>query len=256
MIAFDNERLTFCPYRVLLPGGNADFINNWGYAQAGRYIYEIATEINMRGEYFPLWGTCLGFELLAYLAANDTDFRRTCNAQSIALPLDFTQTFIQSRMFQEAPQTVIDILDQKPVAANFHQFCITPENFTSSGLDQSWRIIATNKDKDGLEFISAFEHKTFPYYGVQFHPEKNLYEWHKSATIVHSVDAVKSSQYFAEFFVQETRKSTNLFKTEGEVNRYVIYNWPAQFTGRNGSALTQMYLFALHEGEGHLKKLY
>lgn len=230
-------------------------MNNWGYAQAGRYIYEIANEMNSRGEYFPLWGTCLGFELLAYLANNDTDFRRVCNAQSMALPLNFTNDFKQSKMFQDAPQTVIDILDQERVAANFHHFCITPENFTSCGLDQSWRIIATNEDKDGLEFVSAFEHKSFPYYGVQFHPEKNLYEWHKSSSIVHSIGAVKSSQYFAEFFVEETRKSANLFKTDGEANRFLIYNWPAQFTGRNGSALMQMYLFALHDGERHLNKL-
>lgn len=210
--------------------------------------------MNERGEFFPLWGTCLGFELLGYLANNDTDVRCVCDAQSIALSLNLTQDFAQSRMFQHAPQSVIDILDQKPVAANFHHFCITPENFTAVGLDETWRIIATNVDKSGLEFISAFEHKQYPYYGVQFHPEKNLYEWHKSSTIVHTVDAVKTSQYFAEFFVQETRRSTNLFKTEGEANRFLIYNWPAQFTGRNGSALMQMYLFALHDGDRHLNK--
>ncbi|XP_063709500.1 gamma-glutamyl hydrolase A-like [Culicoides brevitarsis] len=238
---------------VLFPGGNADFINNWGYAQAGRYIYEIANEMNERGEYFPLWGTCLGFELLAYLGANQTDFRRVCNAESIALKLNFTQNFSESRMFRQAPQHIVDILDSKPVAANFHHFCLTPENFTSSGMDATWTIIATNVDKVGLEFISAMEHKMYPYYGVQFHPEKNLFEWHKSSTIVHNLDATRSSQYFAEFFVQETRKNKNSFKTEGEANRFLIYNWPAQFTGKNGSALTQMYFFSLIDT--HLKKL-
>uniref|UniRef100_A0A336L4L4 folate gamma-glutamyl hydrolase n=1 Tax=Culicoides sonorensis TaxID=179676 RepID=A0A336L4L4_CULSO len=240
---------------VLFPGGNADFVNNWGYAQAGRFIYEIANEMNSRGEYFPLWGTCLGFELLAVLGNNGTDLRSVCAGQSMALNLNFTSNFTKSRMFRDAPQSVIDILSEKPVAANFHHYCITPQNFTSNNLDESWQMLATNKDQNNMEFVSVIEHRKYPYYGVQFHPEKNLYEWHKSSTISHSYDAIKSSQYFAQFFVEETRRNTNLFRTEGEANRFLIYNWPAHFTGRNGSALMQMYFFALHDGETHLNKI-
>lgn len=119
--------LNFIFYRILFPGGNADFINNWGYAQAGRFIFEIANEMNARNEYFPLWGTCLGFELLAYLGINDTDPRTMCEGQNLAMKLNFKSDYRTTRLFKEAPQNVIDILDQEPVAANFHHYCLTEQ---------------------------------------------------------------------------------------------------------------------------------
>ena len=31
--------------------------------------------------------------------------------------------------------------------------------------------------KNGLEFISSLEAKEYPFYGTQYHPEKNSFEW-------------------------------------------------------------------------------
>lgn len=44
---------------VFLPGGNGDYID-WG-----RPIYERVKQYNDEGFYYPMWGTCLGFESLA-----------------------------------------------------------------------------------------------------------------------------------------------------------------------------------------------
>lgn len=43
---------------VLYPGGNADGDDYYPFAKA---IFEKAKEMNDKGNYFPLWGTCLGF---------------------------------------------------------------------------------------------------------------------------------------------------------------------------------------------------
>lgn len=45
--------------------------------------------MNNNGDYFPIWGTCLGFELLTYLAADCIDFRCDCSGKNVALPLIF-----------------------------------------------------------------------------------------------------------------------------------------------------------------------
>lgn len=44
---FLNNNLIFdsC-YRILFPGGDADLTSNIGYAQVGRYVYEIANDMN------------------------------------------------------------------------------------------------------------------------------------------------------------------------------------------------------------------
>jgi len=39
------------------------------YTSAANYLYSLAMEANDKGDYFPIWGTCQGFQLLHYLAA-------------------------------------------------------------------------------------------------------------------------------------------------------------------------------------------
>lgn len=76
-------------HRVLIPGGATWFNQSSGYADAGRYIYNIAVEMNDRGEHMPIFGTCLGFELFAYITSNNGDPRCDCLSDRQALPLKF-----------------------------------------------------------------------------------------------------------------------------------------------------------------------
>lgn len=52
-------------------------------------LFRIASEMNNKGDYFPILGICLGFELLTYVAANKNEHRIPCYSQSQALPLMF-----------------------------------------------------------------------------------------------------------------------------------------------------------------------
>uniref|UniRef100_U5EYI6 folate gamma-glutamyl hydrolase n=1 Tax=Corethrella appendiculata TaxID=1370023 RepID=U5EYI6_9DIPT len=228
---------------VLFPGGATWFNQSNGYADAGRHIYDIAVELNKNGSYFPLWGTCLGFELLTYLAADNVEHREHCSSQNQGLHLDFKPDFQQSRMFKNASKRIIEILSTEPVTSNFHQYCVTERNMSALNLDREWRIMSTNRDWNGLEFISTIEHKTMPFYGIQFHPEKNIYEWVRNKNISHTANAIRSSQYFADFFINECRKNFHRFPTQMELDHYVIYNYPTTFTGLKKSSFEECYMF-------------
>ncbi|XP_058834886.1 gamma-glutamyl hydrolase-like isoform X2 [Topomyia yanbarensis] len=228
---------------VLLPGGATWFNVSNGYADAGHHIYDIANRLNDQGSYFPIWGTCLGFELLTYLAANGQEHRAACSSNNQGLPLDFKEDFRKSRLFGQTPDDIIEILANEPVTSNFHQYCITEKNFTAYQLDREWTVMSTNRDWNGLEFISSIEHKTLPFYGTQFHPEKNIYEWVRNKNISHTSNAIKATQYFADFFVNETRKNDHQFSSQDDIDRHVIYNFPVFFTGLKKSAFEQCYLF-------------
>lgn len=117
------------------------------------------------------------------------------------------------------------------------------QNLTEYNLDKEWRVMSVNQDWNGLEFISTVEHRNYPFYGIQFHPEKNIYEWVRNKNISHTQNAIKAAQYFAEFFVNEARKSTNSFKNAKTEDQYVIYNFNVTFTGLVGSAFEQCYMF-------------
>lgn len=47
---------------------------------SGEHVWKIASEMNDRGEYFPLWGTGIGMELFSYYSANKTEHREQCDA--------------------------------------------------------------------------------------------------------------------------------------------------------------------------------
>lgn len=231
---------------VLLPGGATFFNQTHGYADAGKHIYEIAKDMNDRGIYFPVWGTCLGFELLVVLTANGTDPRTSCSSKNQALPLEFKDIYRKSRMFQNASDEVIDYMKRYPVTANFHIFCFTEEIFDTMKLNEMWRVMSVNHDWNGNEFISTIEHLRYPFYGVQFHPEKNLYEFVANRGIPHSKPALLTSQYFANFFLSETRKNANYFSNKTEEMNALIYNYQPVYTGPLGSVFAQQYLFEFH----------
>lgn len=96
-------------------------------------------------------------------------------------------------------------------------------------LNSTFELVSTNHDRAGKLFVSTIEGKlltcsctwaedttvccdlvlsvwlgrSLPIYGVQWHPEKNLFEWTTSEGINHSANAVAVAQYIADFLVQQ-----------------------------------------------------
>ncbi|KAJ8945838.1 hypothetical protein NQ314_009023 [Rhamnusium bicolor] len=115
------------------------------------------------------------------------------------------QNYKKSKLFSNAPESILNVLASHNVTYNQHHFCLTQEVLKQNKILSDWKILSTNRDSNNLEFISSMESVSYPIYGVQFHPEKNQFEFKKSG-IPHSIEAVYVSQYFANFFVNECRK--------------------------------------------------
>lgn len=218
---------------VLFPGGSM-ILNSSGYGRTGQIIYDIAIEMNDKGHYFPLWGTCLGFELLNLLAAKK-NWMKACSAEDLATSLNFEKGFEDSRLFKDLDNSLKNIMQTQNVTINYHQWCLTPSNYSFSGLNKFYKVLATNKDSRGVTFVSVIEAYKYPFTGVAFHPEKVLFEWVKSKThknIPHSSDAVTVSQFFSRFFVNQARKSSHHFPSKEEENAALIYNFNPVFVGK------------------------
>ena len=228
---------------VLWPGGVSSFnFTGKGYAEAASKMYKIAKEMNDKDTYFPIFAICLGFELLAAVTANYEPIRRKCNSENQTVHLNFTRSHTNSKLFGNASSDVLDILKEKDVTANFHKHCVTENALQTAGAKDKFRVLSLNHAYDGVEFISSLESKKYPFYGLQFHPEKNIYEWKIGKKIPHSKNAVLVSQYFANFFVNEARNNSNEFKSDEESGK-LIYNYPTKYTALDGSLFTQCYLF-------------
>lgn len=110
-------------------------------------------------------------------------------------------------------------------------------------MTEQWKILSWNHDVNNIEFVSSIEHKKYPFYGTQYHPEKVLYEWIPEHNIAHSPNAVLVSQWFSNFFVDQSRRNMNKFSDSDELDKAIIYNFQPIFTGLIGSAFEQCYLF-------------
>jgi len=141
------------------------------------------------------------------------------------------------------------------VAIHFHDFGISKETFMKIKLDKFFHIMAQNVDANGLKFVSIIEAVKFPFYGVAFHPEKNMFEFiltkHRNQ-IPHFYKAIQSSQYFANFFVNETRKNFHHFKNQSHELSSLIYNYKTTFKGSVSkfASFEELYFFNNDEIHG------
>lgn len=99
------SKTTISPYSVLFPGGGTYFNQSKGYAEAGEHIYRVAKKFNDQGIYFPVFGTCLGFEFLLYAANDMKEYRTLCSSQRQSLPLEFTNGLFAHSSFDSHTHT-------------------------------------------------------------------------------------------------------------------------------------------------------
>ncbi|XP_005323027.1 gamma-glutamyl hydrolase isoform X1 [Ictidomys tridecemlineatus] len=226
---------------ILFPGGSVD-LKRSDYAQVAKIFYDLAIQSYDDGDYFPVWGTCLGFEELTYLVSGECLLTHTEHTVAVTLPLNFTGATLQSRMFQNFPADLLLSLATEPLTANFHKWSLSIKNFTlNEKLSKFFSVLTTNRD-DKIEFISSMEGYKYPVYGVQWHPEKAPYEWEKLQGISHEPNAVKTAFYLAEFFVSEARKNDHHFESQSEEEKALIYQFRPIYTG-NFSSFQQCYMF-------------
>lgn len=197
-------------------------------------------------DYFPIWGTCQGFESLAFVSDGHRKNLIQCSSIMKAMPVDVTEEYYTSRIYKKMPLEISSFLTSEDVTMNYHSLCLTPEKFYRNGsmLPEFWNLLSTNFDTNGVEFVSMVEAKNYPIWGVQFHPEKPVFEWDID-WVNRSLETIISSTFLANFFVDECRKSDHRFDSVEEEEDFLIYNFNPVYTGKGkvASYSTQLYLF-------------
>ncbi|XP_061408662.1 gamma-glutamyl hydrolase-like [Lethenteron reissneri] len=129
--------------------------------------------------------------------------RITCT-QDVALPLNLTKESKQSKLFRNFPKGVLDTLASESMTGNMHNWSLSLKNFSANEkLRNFYRVLTTNTDSSGVEFISTMEAYHYPVYALQWHPEMNPYEWANQRALVHSDGAIRAAFHMAAFLVSE-----------------------------------------------------
>lgn len=195
---------------VLFPGGGASL------PKSAQRVVDNALSISSDGGHFPVYGACLGFEWIVEAVGGKGIMITGLDAHNMSLPLNLTSDGEESRLYGDS--SARSILASKPVTLNNHQAGLSPAEYSkNTDLQQVFKVLSTNVDRKGREFVSSIEGHTAPIYGVQYHPEKNIFEWgtypdgRPYEVIAHTSEAVQITQSIANFYVGEARRNANVF---------------------------------------------
>ncbi|KAL9957118.1 hypothetical protein ACROYT_G038720 [Oculina patagonica] len=238
------EKLFHSINGVLFPGGGADIYNS-PYERTGKILFNLAVKANDAGDVFPLWGTCLGFQFLSSLGAGGDKVTSSVDGENYSVPLNLSVGYKSSRLLGSAPDQIITYLKTLNVTFNHHQECISTDTYDSNEkLHKFYRRLSTNRDKEGKkEFVSTIEAYDYPFYGAQWHPEKNSFEWTSAEAINHSKEAVLVTQYVANFFVDQARLSGHRFPSKEEEDAALIYRSTPVYCKPQITHFEQCYIF-------------
>ncbi|KAG7490372.1 gamma-glutamyl hydrolase-like [Solea senegalensis] len=226
---------------LIFIGGAVD-LETSDFARVAKIFYQLALKANNAGDFFPIWGTCMGMQLLTVLVAGENLLEKT-TAENIALPLNLTTEAYSSQMFKGFSDEFMKILTQEPLTGNFHHYGLTVKIFQENKkLQNFFTILSTNIAENGAHFVSTLEAKSYPFYGVQWHPEVNRFQWDSKLNYPHSLHAVQLSSQMAEFFVNQGRRSSHHFDNPMEEASSLIYNYTPVYAA-NFTAYEQIYFF-------------
>ena len=156
---------------ILIPGGDGDLADS-GYRRISEAAIKYSRRLAKKGIPFPVLGICRGSQMMIQLVTEEDPLDAT-DSMNITMPLIFTEEITRSQLFKNAPKDLIRLLERKPVTFNAHVNSVTVAKFNSIGkLKKQFRIVSTNYDRRGIEFISTFEGRLYTFKIIQWN---NLY---------------------------------------------------------------------------------
>ena len=193
---------------LFIPGGDTVYIvKDTAFMNTITRFFELSIQQN---EYFPIWGTCFGFQLLILLFGKNAKLSdHRCYQMA---PIMITEEGRQSRLFSSLSPRFLHSLEHKKSTTHLHDLGISPSAFIKNEhLRRFYNILATSVDEKGKEYVAAIEAKHFPIYGVTWHPERG------------------KKNEFITFFLSECCKNKHKTIVMPHVNTYAILHKCIQY---------------------------
>ena len=140
---------------VLFIGGALNYIDEvtyeWKpYAHTVNTIFEKAKSLNDNGVHFPIWGICMGHQLLMFLTSRNIElFSRTNSYGSInKLQFRFKEKS-ESKLFSDFSNESLYFSQIQNVTTNFNNWELLTEDFLSDKLPFSkfYKLLVTSIDR-------------------------------------------------------------------------------------------------------------
>lgn len=238
-----------CINGLLIPGGTGTPTGlQVAVTQTVWEFYQLAVEhFDLNGVYFPIWGTCLGQEIMATLASGGPTVNclSHCKFPTGSYQTDLLLESRSSRMLSGLDENLLQAVANEPLSPHIHSYCVSVADFqANNNLSQTFKIVGTNTDKLGLEFVTMMEGRRYPFYATLSHPEKVCYQWNPNYKYDRSINAIRFAQHLMNFFVQESCRNAHHFASYEVEQKSLIANYHPVFTAPLDLMSDQSYYFS------------
>lgn len=122
----------------------------------------------------PVWGVCLGLQGISVAEAPYYEVlgEKHFDAVNLRINLKINTDFDESRVYKHLPEDLRKAIQTDYISYDSHQDGVRPEFFKKYEGLRDYKILATSVDRKGLECTAVIEHKKYPIYAIQNHPEK------------------------------------------------------------------------------------
>jgi len=225
---------------VLFTGGGTELVKGTPYYETARAVFEYAISEGDNNRPFPIFGVCLGYELLSILTADDPSVLDTgFDSYDYPLPLQFTSEAKTSVMFGDAPELLLSALEKQNLTLNDHECGISPTTFaTNAKLKKMFKVLSTNTDRKGKPFVSTIEARDsahYPFFATQWHPECSSWLCFTNYDTFNSIEGLQAALWVMRPFAQAARNSKNAFPSPEELYKARIDNYPYEYDTSDGS---------------------
>jgi len=137
---------------VIFPGGDGD------YLEYGRYIFNTLKAMNDNGTFYPVWGTCMGYEYIAsYVSDNGWNVLDVYDYDTGSMALEFVVDPRDTKMYNWLGDRAF-LFENYNVTYNAHHWGMNPNKFkTDKGLSALFHHTAISYMSDGRPFVASIE---------------------------------------------------------------------------------------------------
>lgn len=209
------------------------------------YIYKLGLKQNKKnGGNFPIWGTCLGFEMMLNAESKFKAKFHRVNSFNVLKPITFIEKNYRGSVFEPAfrPEVMQYFQTHNSSYFNHHSGMRMTAFYNDKKLTRTFKAIGYYK-KNGTKYLGIIQHKKYPIVGVQFHPEKLLFEHKRRVNVNLTKYTSMASQEMSRILFEPTLRNMNMFDNQIVLNRYLISNFASL---KYFSVYESLYLFTRH----------
>jgi len=218
----------FLPGGILdnFPGGKPAF-----YMRRTKFVVDYAIARNNKGDYFPIIGNCQGHEQIAQIFAGMYQNVTTCGADNDPNQATMVKGpgYVNSKFWNELDQELVTHVFEKDGVLFLNECCVQIDDFNKY-LASQFELVATSTTKNGIDFVAIMEHKQYPIFTVQWHPEKIQYEKLANFSYLNRTPSLlRLMRDLITLLVEKTKPQAQpLSSIGGDTRRYMSFFQPAR----------------------------